>query len=104
MGVNEETKTGNMLLHIPSFKLVLTPTGFDITRIPSMNTAIRRVLDLLYHGIPRPTQPVTDKQVSLNERNRLICACYAAGETLEAIAQEMGISYQRVHQIIRRWC
>jgi DNA-directed RNA polymerase specialized sigma subunit len=62
------------------------------------------VLELLYWGIPFPQTPVTDKHVSLDERNRLICARYAAGETLQAIAQELDTSYQRVHQIIHRWC
>ena len=48
--------------------------------------------------------PVTNKHVSLDERNTEICTRYAAGETLEAIAQDLGVSHQRVHQIIRRWC
>ncbi len=79
----------------------IAPTGFDITRIPFMNTAIQRVLDLLYAGISLPEKPVTDKQLPLTERNQLIRVHYATGETLQAIAQDFGISHQRVHQIIQ---
>jgi DNA-directed RNA polymerase specialized sigma subunit len=62
------------------------------------------VLELLYWGIHLPETPVTDKHVSLDERNRQICARYSAGDTLEAIAQDCGLSHQRVHQIIYHWC
>jgi DNA-directed RNA polymerase sigma subunit (sigma70/sigma32) len=72
--------------------------------VPSLNSAIRRVLDLLYTGIPLPEKPVTEKHVSLDERNRLICTRYAADETLEEIARDLGLSHQRAHQIIHRWC
>jgi DNA-directed RNA polymerase specialized sigma subunit len=53
---------------------------------------------------PPAQTPVIEKYVPLDERNRLICARYAAGETLQAIAQDLGLSHQRVHQIIHRWC
>jgi hypothetical protein len=52
-------------------------------------------------GIPLPQSPVTNKQSPLTERNRLIGTRYAAGETLQAIAQDLGLSHQRVHQIIQ---
>jgi DNA-binding NarL/FixJ family response regulator len=79
------------------------PTGVGAAPVPSLNTAVRWLLDRLYEGIPLPETPVTDKLVSLSERDRHICARYAAGETLEDIAHELGLSHQRVHQIIRRW-
>jgi hypothetical protein len=79
-------------------------TGFGTPCVPSLNTAIRRVLDLLYDGIPLPKSPVTEKHIPLSERNRLICGPYAAGETLEEIADDLSISHQRVHEIIQRWC
>jgi hypothetical protein len=82
----------------------VTPTGVGAAPVPSLNTAIHWLLDRLYRGIPLPETSVTDKHVPLSERNRHICAHYAAGETLEDLARELGISYQRVHQIIRRWC
>jgi hypothetical protein len=72
--------------------------------LPSLNSAVQHVLALLYWGIPLPQTTGTDKYVSLDQRNRLICARFATGETLEALAQDMGLSHQRVHQIIHRWC
>jgi DNA-binding NarL/FixJ family response regulator len=69
-----------------------------------MNGTMLLLLSLVRHrkqySIPLPETPVTDKHVSLSERNRQICVRYAAGETLEEIAREFDIS----HQIIRRWC
>jgi DNA-binding NarL/FixJ family response regulator len=82
----------------------LTPTGVGAAPVPSLHAAIHWLLDLLYWDIPLPEAPVTDKHVSLSERNRHICARYAAGETLEDIARDLGLSHQRVHQIIQRWC
>jgi hypothetical protein len=82
----------------------LTPTGVGAAPVPSLNAAIHWLLDRLYKGIPLPETPVTDKHVSLSERNRYICARYAVGETLEDIARDLDLSHQRVHQIIQRWC
>lgn len=84
--------------------ITMTLTGFGAAPVPSLNIAIQRVLELLYAGVPLPEYPVTNRQVSLDERNRLICARYADGETLQAIAQDLGLSHQRVHQLIHRWC
>jgi DNA-binding NarL/FixJ family response regulator len=81
----------------------LTPTGVGAAPVPSLNTAVRWLLDRLYEGIPLPETPVTDKHVPLSERNRHVCARYAAGETLEDIARDLDLSHQRVHQIIHRW-
>jgi hypothetical protein len=78
----------------------VAPTGFDITRIPSMNTAVQRVLDLLYLGIPRPTQPVLPEYLSKLERNEQIRARYAVGETIADLARAYQISDQRVFQIL----
>jgi DNA-binding NarL/FixJ family response regulator len=82
----------------------LTLTGVGAAPVPSLNAAIHWLLEQLYVGIPLPETPVTDKHVSLSERNRQICARYAAGATLEEIAHDLGLSHQRVHQIIHRWC
>lgn len=82
----------------------VTPTGVGTAPLPSLNSAIQHVLELLYADMPLPEIPPTDKHVPLLERNRQICERYVAGETLEEIAQDLGLSYQRVHQIIRRWC
>jgi hypothetical protein len=80
--------------------ITMNPTGFDITRIPSMNTAVQCVLDRLYHGIPRPTQPVLPEYLSKVERNEQIRARYAAGESIADLAREYQISNQRVFQIL----
>jgi hypothetical protein len=82
----------------------VTPTGVGTAPLPSLNFAIQHVLELLYSNIPLPEVPLTDKHVSLSERNQQICERYVAGETLEEIAQSIGLSHQRVHQILRRWC
>jgi DNA-binding NarL/FixJ family response regulator len=82
----------------------VAPTGVGAAPVPSLNAAIHWLLDRLYEGIPLPEVPVTDKHISLSERNRHICTRYAAGETLDDIARDLGLSHQRVHQNIRRWC
>jgi len=81
----------------------VTPTGVGAAPLPSLNSAIQHVIDLLYWNIPLAEVPLIDKHMSLSERNRQICERYSAGETLEEIAQDFGLSHQRVHQIIRRW-
>jgi hypothetical protein len=65
-----------------------------------MNHAIQRVLDLLYHGIPRPTKPVLPEYLSKSERNEQIRARYASGESIADLAREYQISDQRVFQIL----
>ena len=106
--VNEQQKTGTLYYTFPLSDLsrngALTLTGVGTAPLPSLNAAIQRVLARLYWGISLPETPVTDKQVSLDEHNCLICARFAAGETLQTIAQALGISHQRVHQIVQRWC
>jgi DNA-binding NarL/FixJ family response regulator len=82
----------------------MTPTGVGTAPLPSLNSAIQHVLELLYWNAPFPEVPLTNKHISLSERNQQICERYVAGETLEEIAQGLGLSHQRVHQIIRRWC
>ena len=72
--------------------MLLALTGVGAASLPSLNAAIQRVLDLLYYDIPLPQMPVTDKHVSLDERNRQICAYYTAGETLEVLAEAFALS------------
>jgi hypothetical protein len=62
------------------------------------------VLKQHYKGIPLPAAPVTNKHISQDARNQLICIRYQSGETLEEIACDFGLSHQRVHQIVQRWC
>jgi Mor family transcriptional regulator len=65
-----------------------------------MNTAIQRVLDLLYHGTPRPTKPVLPEYLSKSELNEQIRARYATGESIADLAREYEISDQHVFQIL----
>jgi len=57
-------------------------------------SAAALVLRLLYAN----TAPL-EKLLSTQDRNDLIRARHALGETLEALAQEFNLSVQRVHQI-----
>jgi DNA-binding NarL/FixJ family response regulator len=82
----------------------MTPTGVGTAPLASLNSAIQCVRYLLYWNIPLPEVPLTDKHISLSGRNRQICERCMAGETLEEIARDLGLSHQRVHQSVRRWC
>jgi len=84
--------------------ITMTMTGFNITRLPSINAAIECVIEQLYAGIPLSFQPITEKHISKAERNAEICQRYEEGETLEEIAEGFGLSHQRIHEIIHRWC
>jgi hypothetical protein len=80
----------------------MTLTGVRAAPLPSLNAAIRRVLELLYWGIPRPTKPILPEYLSKSDRNQQICARYVSGESIADLAREYEISDQRVFQIIHR--
>ncbi len=82
----------------------MTLTGFGTARVPSLNSAILRMLERLYVGIPLPLQPISEKHLSKSERSAQICERYAHGETLETLAQAFNLSPQRIHEILLRWC
>jgi hypothetical protein len=100
--VGLKKKRGNLKLYI--IVNYMTPTGVGASPLPSLKSAVEWLLERLYEGLPLSEKPVTDKHISRQERNRIICHRYAEGDTLETIAQDFGISMQRVHQIIQRWC
>ena len=83
---------------------LLVLTGVRTAPLPSLNAAAYRLLDRLYWGSPLSQKPITEKHIPKEERNDLICARYAEGETLESIGAAFGLSVQRVHQIVHRWC
>jgi DNA-directed RNA polymerase sigma subunit (sigma70/sigma32) len=56
---------------------------------------VSSVLEQL-HAIPLPPDPT----LTPRERNIIIRARYAAGETQAELARQFGISYQRIHQIV----
>ena len=83
---------------------LLAPTGVGAPPLPTLNSAVNRLLDRLYWGIPLPQKPITEKHIPKDERNDLICERYANGESLESIGAAFELSVQRVHQIVHRWC
>lgn len=82
----------------------MTPTGVGTVPLPSLNGAANQMLQRLYWGIPLPQEPITEKHIPKEQRNDLICERHTTGETLESISTAFGLSVQRVHQIIHRWC
>lgn len=70
--------------------------GFDITRLPSINAAIERVIEQLCAGIPLPSQPITEKHLSKAGRNTEICERYSEGATIEELAEAYDLSHQRI--------
>jgi hypothetical protein len=61
-----------------------------------MRVAVSRVLKRL-RRLPQPPNPT----LTVKERNRIIRARFAAGESEANLARVFGISYQRIHQIVR---
>ncbi|MFC1961359.1 sigma factor-like helix-turn-helix DNA-binding protein [Chloroflexota bacterium] len=49
-----------------------------------------------FRNLPKPVLP----SLTTRERNIMIRARYAAGESQADLARDFGISYQRVHQIV----
>lgn len=67
----------------------------------SLKNAIARVLGLLYKGIPTAQELQTDGTKPKTQRNAEIRARYAAGGVSVAnLAEDYGLSPQRIHQII----
>jgi hypothetical protein len=78
----------------------VAPTGFDITRLPSLNSAIQRLLERHYRGIPLPSKPVNYKTPTKVARNDEIRDRFANGETIADLARDYDLTDQRVFQII----
>jgi hypothetical protein len=66
---------------------------------PSLEHGENLVTSALYFVYDYP--PLRDKSLSLKDRDTLIRAQYAAGVSQAELARQFGISYQRVHQIVR---
>lgn len=58
----------------------MTPTSVGTRPLPSLNSVVYRLLDRLYWGFPLPQQPVTEKNISKDERYQQICLRFTAGE------------------------
>ena len=61
-----------------------------------ISLAVARILQRL-HAIPVPPDP----RLTAQERNRIIKSRFDTGESQAALARIFGISYQRIHQIVR---
>ncbi len=79
---------------------LLAPTGFDTTRLPSLNSAIQKLLERHYQGIPLPSQPISHKTPTKINRNRRIRERFADGESIADLARDYELTDQRVFQII----
>ena len=75
--------------------------GIEDSSFPEMATAVQTILQVLYRDQPIPTRPVPNRKPRKHRRNEEIRSRYKAGETLEQLAAEYGISFQRVQQIIK---
>ena len=75
--------------------------GFEPTSSATLAHAVRRILRVLYSGIPHPAAPLNDFTPTKHNRNREIYTRYLAGERAIELAAEYGISLQRLHEIIR---
>ena len=73
----------------------------EATSSATLVQAIRRILHVLYSGIPLPAAPLNDFTPTKHNRNQEIYSRYLAGERAIELAAEYGISLQRVHEIIR---
>jgi DNA-binding MarR family transcriptional regulator len=67
---------------------------------PNLEPGENLVSSALYFVYDYPAaQP--DQSLSIQERDTLIRARYASGVSQADLARQFGISYQRVHQIVR---
>jgi Mor family transcriptional regulator len=64
--------------------------------LKSVNSAVSYILAKL-NSLPS----LPDLTLTTRERNIIIRARYAAGESQAELARQFGISYQRVYQIVR---
>jgi hypothetical protein len=81
----------------------LASEGFEPTSSATVEQAVKRILVLLYCGIEKPTQPITDLTPLSGERNREIYDRYLLGERIVDLAETYRISQQRVYVLIRRY-
>ena len=68
-----------------------------------VEAAVHRVLHQLYLGQTLSTQPVTDLIPTEEERNFEIYKRYIADERAVDLAEDYGVSLQRIYVLIRRY-
>ena len=67
---------------------------------PTLNPSSQSAFAILQRLYFAPNS--VPKTSNIKGRNEVIVARYAAGETLMVLARAFGITFQRVHQIIRQ--
>lgn len=84
-----------------SAAFAMTVEVFELTRIISDETNDERpmTVDELVDAIPEKS----DYQMSLDERNTKIVEMYDRGHTRSYIANKLGISYQTVYGVTRKY-
>lgn len=99
-------------LQIPDDIRALISTDWLTTNVrkclgnsPAYNAWMKRqsqdVLDL-YYSSARPEKTGVSNKKKLKIRNERIIEMYHDGKTLEQIGQEMGLTFQRVQQIVKK--
>ena len=79
--------------------LIMPPRGYQPIACLTPLQAVRCVLYRLYEGIPLPSTLQPNKTPKQSDRNAEIRRRYADGESLLDLANEYGLSKQRIHQI-----
>ncbi len=79
----------------------LAPEGFEDSSSASVEKAVQRILRLLYAGMERSPEAVSDYTPPKKDRNAEIYQRYLTGERAVDLAREYGMSLQRIYVIIR---
>jgi len=74
-----------------------------VTSCTSVESASLRLIELLYKDIPAPEKPVSLLIPMMTERDEVIYTRYMAGERAVNLAEEYGVSLQRLHWLLRRY-
>ena len=81
----------------------MASAGFGVTSSAMVEAAVQRVLHQLYSGQRFSAQPITDLIPTEEGRNLEIYKRYAAGERAADLAEDFGVSLQRIYVLIRRY-
>lgn len=69
----------------------------------SVESASARLIQLLYKDVPAAEKPVSLLIPMMAERDEIIYTRYTSGERAVDLAEEYGVSLQRLHWLIRRY-
>jgi len=78
------------------------PIGaYEAQNAPTLSQVVDAVGYLLHLLRLRYSPP--NPKLTIRERNKLIRARFAAGESQADLARDFGVSYQRIHQILNQY-